>query len=132
MDRARGGLRFGDGRAGADPAAGVAARRAGARSPRRRRATATSARPARGRRTPAPRTAVNPVAGRVDGADAESLEPTRQRAADALTARDRTVTADDASVLAQTTPGLGLARAHVTPGVASAVPVRAGAGRARR
>jgi predicted phage baseplate assembly protein len=60
--------------------------------------------------------AVNPVAAD-GGAEPESLESARQRSADALTTRDRTVTEVDARVLAVTTPGLGLARAHVTPGL---------------
>jgi hypothetical protein len=60
--------------------------------------------------------AVNPVAADT-GTDRESLDGARQRAADALTTRDRTVTEEDARLLAVTTPGLGLARAHVTPGL---------------
>jgi hypothetical protein len=65
--------------------------------------------------------AVNPVPAD-GGAEAEPLESARQRAAGALTARDRTVTEADARLLAQGTPGLGLRRAHVTPGLHPAFP----------
>jgi predicted phage baseplate assembly protein len=60
--------------------------------------------------------ATNPVAAD-DGAEAEDLEAARQRAADALALRDRTVTADDARELAESTPGVAITRAHVTPGL---------------
>ena len=50
------------------------------------------------------------------GVDAEPIELARQRAADALGRPDRTVTTDDAVALAVTTPGVGVARAHASPG----------------
>ena len=65
--------------------------------------------------------AVNPVAAE-DGAEQETLDGARQRAADALGARDRTVTVQDTRELARTTPGLGLRRAHVSPSVHPAFP----------
>lgn len=60
--------------------------------------------------------AVNPVAAD-DGAEPEGMEAARQRAADALTAVDRAVTARDAAALAESAAGVGIARAHVTPGL---------------
>lgn len=115
VDRARGELRFGDGRRGrilrpaTAPAATIAyALGAGA---------AGNLGPARSwSQDGGAAVAVNVVAA-TDGADPEELESARQRAADALAARDRTVTAEDSRVLAETTPGVGLARAHVTPGL---------------
>jgi predicted phage baseplate assembly protein len=50
------------------------------------------------------------------GADAETIELARQRAADELARPDRTVTTADACDVATTTPGVGVARAHASPG----------------
>ena len=120
VDRERGELRFGDGRSGrilrpaGAPAATVAyalgAGRAG--NVGRFKAWAQDAGAAVAR---------NPVVAD-DGAEPESLEGARQRAADALAKRDRTVTEDDARELAETTPGIGLRRAHVSPGFHPAFP----------
>jgi hypothetical protein len=68
--------------------------------------------------------ALNPVAAD-DGADEETLDSARRRASDALATRNRTVTEHDTQVLAQTTPGVGLARAHVSPGFDPAFPCAA-------
>jgi hypothetical protein len=57
----------------------------------------------------------NPVPA-TGGADAESIDLARQRAADELSRPDRTVTTADAVALATTTPGVGVARAHASPG----------------
>jgi predicted phage baseplate assembly protein len=120
VDRARGELRFGDGRRGRilRPAAAPGAQlrfflgagRQGNLGPLRAWAQAGGA-----------AVAVNPVAAG-DGDEQELLDAARQRAADALAARDRTVTEEDARELAQTTPGLGLRRAHVSPGFHPAFP----------
>jgi hypothetical protein len=50
------------------------------------------------------------------GADLESVVAARQRAADELARPGRLVTAADAKAIALTTPGVALARAHVSPG----------------
>jgi predicted phage baseplate assembly protein len=120
VDRTRGELRFGDGRRGRilRPAAKsgahvryfLGAGRQGNLGPLRAWAQAGGA-----------AVAVNPVAAG-DGDEQESLDAARQRAADALAARDRTVTEQDTRELAQTTPGLGLRRAHVSPGFHPAFP----------
>jgi predicted phage baseplate assembly protein len=120
VDRARGDLRFGDGRSGRilRPAAApeallryaLGAGRQGNLGEFRGWAEADGA-----------TVAVNPVAAG-DGAEQESLETARQRSADALAARDRTVTEQDTRGLAETTPGLGLRRAHVSPGFHPAFP----------
>jgi hypothetical protein len=120
VDRARGELRFGDGRNGriVRPAAApdahiryfLGAGRAGNLGPFRAWAQEGGA-----------AVAVNPVVAG-DGDEPESLDAARQRAADALAARDRTVTEQDTRELAQTTPGLGLRRAHVSPGFHPAFP----------
>lgn len=114
VDRSRGELRFGDGRSGrilrpaAVPAAtleyALGCGRAG-------NVAAWSSFVVSG----GAEVATNPVPAD-DGTDSEPLEAARQRAADALAERDRTVTEDDARVLAVTTPGLGLVRAHASPG----------------
>ena len=126
VDRERGELHFGDGLSGrilrpADPpqaevAYGLGAGRAG--NVGRARGWAEEGGTA---------TAVNPVAAE-DGAEPETLDAVRQRVADALDAPDRTVTAADARDLAQTTPGLGLRRAHVSPGLHPGFPCAAVAG----
>jgi predicted phage baseplate assembly protein len=114
LDRDRGTLRFGDGRAGRilrpaqAPDAQVRFALGGGREGNLGASGAWA-------QDGGAATAINPVAA-AGGAEAESLELARQRAADALTTRDRTVTKADASALAETTPGLGLARAHTTPG----------------
>jgi hypothetical protein len=115
VDRARGELRFGDGRRGrilrpATAPASTIAHALGA-------GAAGNLGPGSGwSQDGGAAVAVNVVAA-TDGADPEDLESARQRAADALAARDRTVTAEDARVLAETTPGVGVERAHVTPGL---------------
>ncbi|MEA2242263.1 MAG: hypothetical protein QOD24_1819, partial [Solirubrobacteraceae bacterium] len=120
VDRTRGELRFGDGRSGrilrpaAAPEASLryllGAGRAGNLGVFRAWAQAGGA-----------AIALNPVVAG-DGDEPESLETARQRAADALAARDRTVTEQDTRELAETTPGLGLRRAHVSPGFHPAFP----------
>jgi hypothetical protein len=137
VDRERGELRFGDGRTGRilrpaeDPAASVRFFLGGGRRGNLGRFAGES----RGNlgqsggwtqatdnaQAPGKAIAVNPVAAE-DGAEPESLEGARQRAADALAARDRTVTVQDTRRLAEATPGLGLARAHVSPGFHPAFP----------
>jgi Baseplate J-like protein len=114
VDRGRGELRFGDGRRGRVPrpaeqpdAAVSYALGAGAAGNLGRSRTWSQ--------EGGVALAINPVAAD-DGAEAEDLEAARQRAADALALRDRTVTADDARELAESTPGVAIARAHVTPG----------------
>jgi predicted phage baseplate assembly protein len=57
----------------------------------------------------------NPVAA-AGGNDAEPIALARQRAADELGRPDRTVTIADAVDLATATPGVGVARAHASPG----------------
>ena len=115
VDRARGELRFGDGRRGrvprpAEQPDGTAAYALGAGAAGNLGRSRTWSQEA------GPALAVNPVAAD-DGADPEDLEAARQRAADALALRDRTVTADDARELAESTPGVAISRAHVTPGL---------------
>jgi hypothetical protein len=123
VDRVRGELHFGDGSRGrvlrpaAKPDARlqlfVGAGRDGNLGPFRRWAQEGGS-----------ATAVNPVAAE-DGAEHESLDAARQRAAGALGARHRTVTAEDTRELAEETPGLGLRRAHVSPGFHPAFPCQA-------
>jgi hypothetical protein len=120
VDRARGRLRFGDGRAGrilrpAQAPSAQARFSLGAGRDGNLGASRTWAQDG------GAATATNPVAAAA-GDEAESLELARQRAADALTATDRTVTAADAEALARGTPGLGLTRAHATPGFHPAFP----------
>jgi hypothetical protein len=120
VDRTRGELRFGDGRSGrilrpaTAPEASLryllGAGRAGNLGVFRAWAQEGGA-----------AIALNPVVAG-DGDEAESLDAARQRAADALAARDRTVTEQDTRELAETTPGLGLRRAHVSPGFHPAFP----------
>ena len=120
IDRERGELRFGDGRSGrilrpaATPAATVryalGAGRDGNLGELRGWAQDGGA-----------AVAVNPLAAD-EGAGRETLDAARQRAADALATVDRTVTTQDASELAESTPGLGLRRAHTSPGVHPAFP----------
>jgi len=114
VDRERGELRFGDGRSGRIPRP--------AAQPGARLAYSLGAGSAGnlGRwrdwvQTGGAAVAANPVAAR-DGADEESLDTARRRSADALATRDRTVTEADARELAESTPGLGLRRADVSPG----------------
>jgi hypothetical protein len=120
VDRARGELRFGDGRSGriprpaAAPDAQLSHRLGAGRSGNAGPFSAWT-------QDGGAATAVNPVAAD-DGVDAESLDAARQRANDALSARDRTVTVEDASELARTTPGIGLRRAHVDLGFHPAFP----------
>jgi hypothetical protein len=114
VDRSRGELRFGDGRSGRilRPAAPPAATlRYALGCGRAGNVGAWSSFVVSGGAD----VATNPVPAE-DGAEPEPLASARQRAADALAGRDRTVTEDDARVLAVTTPGLGLARAHASPG----------------
>jgi hypothetical protein len=120
VDRDRGRLRFGDGRAGRilRPAQAPGAQvrfSLGAGRDGNLGASRTWAQDG------GAATATNPVAAAA-GDEAESVELALQRAADALTATDRTVTADDAEALAKGTPGLGLTRAHATPGFHPAFP----------
>lgn len=113
VDRVRGELRFGDGRSGRVPRpaadSGVMHYALGA-------GDAGNVGPLRdwGQEDGAA-TATNPVAAD-GGAEPETLDAARQRAADALSAPDRTVTADDAVELAVSTPGLGLPRAEPSAG----------------
>jgi hypothetical protein len=51
------------------------------------------------------------------GADPETLEQARQRAGDGLGVPDRTVNVADAEALATASPGVGVARAHALPGL---------------
>jgi predicted phage baseplate assembly protein len=114
VDRDRGELQFGNGLAGRVPRA----------TPR---ATAevhyalgggTAGNLGRGgswTREGSPVVGTNSVAA-TGGVDAEPIELARQRAADELGRPDRTVTTDDAVDLAVTTPGVGVARAHASPG----------------
>jgi hypothetical protein len=114
VDRARGELHFGDGRRGRilRPASAPQARASHFLGAGREGNLGTS----RGwSQEDGTALAVNPVAAE-DGADLEPLEDARRRATDALSARDRTVTVDDTGRLAESTPGLGLERAHVSPG----------------
>ena len=112
VDRERGQLVFGDGRAGRiprprpdEPAQLVAGLGGGADGNLGSgRAWAAGG-----------RSALNPVAAE-GGADAEGVDRARQRAAGALARADRTVTTDDAVDLAVSTPGVGVARAWVTVG----------------
>jgi predicted phage baseplate assembly protein len=57
----------------------------------------------------------NPVPA-TGGADPESVVAARQRAADELARPGRVVTAADAKAIALATPGVAVARAHVSPG----------------
>lgn len=120
VDRDRGELRFGDGRAGrilrpaAAPAAEVRYHVGGGRL--------GNLGPLGGwAQEGGPARAVN-RAPADDGAEPESPEGVRRRAAGALAARERTVTEDDARTLATGTPGLGLRRAHVSLGFHPAFP----------
>lgn len=61
-------------------------------------------------------TATNPVPAS-GGADHEDLRASQQRAADDLALADRTVTVADAEQLALATPGVGLQRAHASLGL---------------
>jgi predicted phage baseplate assembly protein len=120
VDRDRGQVRFGDGRSGRilrpGPAPGAVVRFFLGAGRQGNLAVFRSWGESGG-----PAVAVNPVAAD-GGEEDESLDSARQRAADALAVRDRTVTAEDARELAVTTPGLGLARAHVSPGLHPAFP----------
>lgn len=120
VDRARGELRFGDGRSGRilRPAAVPDARLRyflGAGPSGNLGPFSTWAQAGGGA------VAVNPVTAD-DGSEPESLDAARQRVADALAVRDRTVTEEDTRELARTTRGLGLRRAHVSPGFHPAFP----------
>ncbi len=114
LDRARGELVFGDGRAGRVPrpaptgpatanyaVGGGPAGNIGARSDWVQQDG------------PLVATNVVPADG---GADAETADAARTRAADALAMTDRTVTAEDAERLAMSTPGVGLQRALASVG----------------
>jgi hypothetical protein len=120
VDRPRGELRFGDGRRGRIMRP--------AQTPSAALTCFVGAGPAgnlgRSRgwvQADGPALASNPVAAE-EGADAESIDGARQRAADALVTRDRAVTALDTAELAETTPGLGLRRADVSAGFHPAFP----------
>ena len=120
VDRERGELRFGDGRAGRilrpakTPDARVRFARGGGRE-------GNLARHASWSESQGSALAINPVAAD-DGSEPEAFDAVRARAAAALTKRDRTVTEEDARELAVATPGLGLERAHATPGFDPAFP----------
>lgn len=67
-------------------------------------------------KSPLPR--VDKVRNRIkaaNGQDAETLEDTRLRTSQSLKTRDRAVTADDFSTLAQQTPGVAIQRAYALP-----------------
>jgi hypothetical protein len=122
VDRARGELRFGDGRSGRilRPRSPVSARlryhlgAGGSGSLGRLSSWAQAGGAA---------VAVNPVPAQ-GGADEEPLDAARRRAADALHSRDRTVTERDTRELAESTPGIGLRRADVSPAFHPAFPCR--------
>ncbi len=121
MDRERGELRFGDGRSGR-----ILRPRAGDPAPRLSYFLGAGPAGNLGAWRPwsqegGDAVGVNPVPAD-DGADPETLRAARERASDALTAVDRTITEQDTRRLAETTPGLGLARAHVSPGFHPAFP----------
>ena len=113
VDRDRGELGCGDGRAGRilraadDPDAQVSFALGGGRAGNLGPYSGWS-------ETGGPAVAVNPVAAE-RGDEPETLDAARERAAAALTARNRTVTEKDARLLAVETPGLGLARADASP-----------------
>jgi hypothetical protein len=116
IDRAAGALRFGDGLNGAIPApealrvdytlGGGAIGNAG---------TTTNWLPLDQSAGGVLVTAENVVAAD-GGRDPETVEQARTRAADDLAEVHRAVTADDFAVLARATPGVAVARAHVTIG----------------
>lgn len=120
VDRERGELVFGDGRAGRVPRLAAGGR---ARATYRLGGGLAGNLGTRGRwvQEQGPHTAENPVAA-MGGEDAETLERTRQRAADALTVTDRTVTREDARRLAEETPGVPVARANTWLGHHPAFP----------
>ena len=126
VDRERGELTFGDGRAGRilRPSAGAPAT-VGYAIGGGEVGNLGLGRPwvARRRR----RDGDQPGAGRAAGAEAEGLRAAEQRAADDLARADRTVTVADAEQLALATPGVGLQRAHASLGLHPGLPVRAGA-----
>jgi hypothetical protein len=126
VDRLRGELLFGDGRAGRIPRPGGAAQ-----------ATVSYA-VGGGRvgnvgpggswvRDGGAEVAGNPVAAD-GGEDAETLDDAKERAADDLNLADRTVQDADTETLAVATPGVGLARAHVSLGFHPGFPCVAVAG----
>ncbi len=134
VDRDRGHVEFGDGRRGRIPrpldggTAVVAYHLGGGPS-----GDVSAQRTWRGHGTPLE--AIGLVAA--VGADAESMEASRQRSMDALGAVHRTVTAHDVEEIARSTPGVDIARAHalvghhprfpcaVTPGAISVVVIPA-------
>ena len=115
VDRARGELTFGDGRAGRIPRLGAGG-------------TATAEYATGGGesgnlgaggvwiREDRADSATNPVPA-AGGTDAEALDDATQRIADDRSAPDRTVTTIDAEQLALATPGVGLQRAHASLGL---------------
>lgn len=114
VDRERGELRFGDGLAGRVPRPAAAGRAelwygvgAGALGNLGARcAWAQEAGPVVG---------TNPVPA-IGGSEPEQVAAARQRAADELARPGRVVTAADARAIALATPGVAVARAHVSPG----------------
>jgi hypothetical protein len=115
VDRTRGELVFGDGRAGRIPRIAPGAP-----------ATVTYATGggpsgnigagSRWARAGGAELASNPMAAE-GGADAQTLEAAVRQAAEDLATADRTVTASDAKDLVLATPGIGLERAHATVGL---------------
>ncbi len=114
VDRARGELVFGDGLSGRVPRAAVAGRARASYS----LGGGVGGNLGRGgtwAQDVGAVVGVNPVAAG-GGAEAEPVEVSRQRAADALTVPDRIVTVEDARQLALGTEGVAVARAHVRTG----------------
>ncbi len=114
VDRERGELRFGNGLSGRVPRPATGAR-AEVRYALGHGASGNLGRGGRWAQEGGAVVGTNPMPA-TGGADAESIELARQRAADELVRPDRTVTTADACVLATTTPGVGVARAHASPG----------------
>jgi hypothetical protein len=114
VDRDRGELRFGDGLSGRVPRA-LTAPRADVRYALGGGAFGNLGRSGAWVQEAGAVVGTNPVPA-TEGADPEPLDLARQRAADELGRPDRTVTTADAVVLAVTTPGVGVARVHVSPG----------------
>ena len=115
VDRERGELRFGDGRAGrilrvGEETTAVAAFATGGGD------AGNLGRGGEWVREEGSERATNPVPVE-GGRDPEGVAAAGVRAADDLSAADRTVTLDDIRRLALATPGVGLERAHPSPGL---------------
>ena len=121
VDRARGELRFGNGLSGRVPRTETSGARAEARYTLGGGASGNFGRGSRWTQEGRAVVGTNPVPA-TGGADAEPIDLARQRAADEIGRPDRTVTVDDAVALAVSTPGVGVARTHASPGHHPAFP----------